>query len=181
MAARALIDAGYRRVIWTGHLEQISQLGDTHYSLAKRYEGVMSVLKDTGIDLQMCGLHYGVDEPESWPRLLNEVKKILASPDVGVICYNTSIASQWSNAALELGLRVGHDFGLVCCDSSYTTCLDWPGLSRALFDRFDMGIQAAEMMLRVLKHPEFQCVSRLITPQWHQGKTIRTIENKPLV
>ncbi len=179
MAAKALIQAGYQKLVWTGVPNQVNHLGNVHYSLAKRYEGVESVTREAGVELAHCDARHGVDEPQTWPDMLSKVKQTLSQPKVGVLAYNISCASQWTNAAMELGIRAGHDFGLSCCDSSYSTCLDWPGLSRTLFDRFDMGIQAAEMMIRILKHPEFQCVSRLITPHWHQGTTIGSAEGMP--
>lgn len=178
MAAQALVASGYRRLVWLGKPLEPNHLGNIHYSLLKRYEGAMSVIREAGVklDLEYCSAHHGVDEPESWLDLLNQAKRIFSHRDVGLLAYNTSGASQWTHAGLELGLKVGHDFGISCCDSSYFTTLDWPGLSRALFDRFDMGIQAAEMMIRLLKHPEFQCVSRLVQPQWHSGKTIGRLD-----
>ena len=89
-----------------------------------------------------------------------------------MVAYNTILATQWLAVACEVGLLPVQDYGLACCDSTFETSLSFSTLARVLFDRFDMGTQAAEMMLQILQYPKTKCPSRRIPVQWYPGSTI---------
>jgi len=73
--------------------------------------------------------------------------------------------------ASSLGLTIGRDYGLVCCDETPEVYEAWPGLCRVTNDRFEMGRQAADMMLSVLNNKTHQVASRRIPGQWIIGNT----------
>lgn len=163
-AAMALVNAGYRRLAWLGQLPRMG----FHYSLDERHRAVQAVAKRHGIELE-----YIPDGEPANPGLNRDfvarVKK-LASPDLGVVAYNTNVALNWMDAALQHGLLPKQGYGLVCCDNSYTNFQHMPSLSSVPFDRFQMGIQAAEMMLNWLESSSAPA-SKRIGVTWHEGAT----------
>ena len=74
-------------------------------------------------------------------------------------------------AAASMGLMIGRDYGLVCCDETPEVDETWPGLCRVGNDRFEMGYQAADMMLDVLNSKSHQVASRRHKGQWVIGNT----------
>ncbi|MBL4701768.1 MAG: LacI family DNA-binding transcriptional regulator, partial [Phycisphaeraceae bacterium] len=89
-----------------------------------------------------------------------------------VIAYNTELATHITHLALSMGYRVGHDFGLVCCEDSANAHDNWPGLSRVSFDRYHMGKIAADMLLNLLNRPKEQSLPSQVLPvHWLPGNT----------
>jgi LacI family transcriptional regulator len=162
LAAKALVDAGYRKIAWAGLVDRpVSE----HYSRADRLMGVRQVCDEAGIELTLLNVHSGKanDAPrdlENWLR-----------PDVGIVAYGVYQARSLASLSNTMRRTPGWDFGLVSCDGSRDIDRFWPGLSRVAFDRFEVGQVAAQMMVQILERPDEPCPSRLISNEWIAGDT----------
>ncbi|MFA7236649.1 MAG: LacI family DNA-binding transcriptional regulator [Phycisphaeraceae bacterium] len=175
MAAKALIEAGYRRLAWLG---QLVEAVDCHYSLADRYRGARAVAEEHGVVLEHIpdGLPITSQMYDDFVRRFNAA----LSPDLGIVAYNTNLALNCMDAAMLHGRLPARDFGLVCCENSHTNFFHMPSLSSVLFDRFEMGKRAAEMMLNRLRSPDAPCPSIRIPCQWRAGGTMRGTDGSSL-
>ena len=161
MAARALIDAGCDQLLWVGY----KPVPSSHYSVAKRLEGVKCAADAAVLAVKEQLLEGDCSISEDMVRGL--------TAQTGVIAYNSLMAQAVANAASLLGLCAGRDFSLVSCDSEADGLVTFPQLSRAEFDRFGMGVAAADMFLQTQSEPGRACPSRMFSSQWVPGRTIR--------
>ena len=154
---------GYRHVYWVG---MSSMNTDAHFSVLKRYEGVVSRLAEDGLKVSIQKL------PRWNPDVdVHDLLKVFKPQNI-FIAYNNEIATNLTQLAANLGFRVGKDFGLLCCEDSGYIQDNWPGLSRASFDRFELGRMAADMMLDLLPKPRNNEPKRLVQPiHWIPGNT----------
>jgi DNA-binding LacI/PurR family transcriptional regulator len=138
-----------------------------HYSFAQRLRGVEDAAREQQVRVERFYLPPGANAHAELSALLK-----LLSPDVGVIALDTYGAQKIALAASSVGLQAGYSYGLACCDDvEHSTEAHWPGLCRVSFDRYSMGAQAAEMMLRALGHTPGDCQSRLLRGSWVIGNT----------
>jgi DNA-binding LacI/PurR family transcriptional regulator len=159
-AMQALLDMGYREVLCLhGAIEATS-----HYSFAQRVEGIRRAAQQGGVEVR-----------EKTVRNRNDLSKIVAQARAGtsVIALDTYLLNALISCCAEAGVRPGHDLALACCDDDFADLPFPTPVSRVSFDRFEMGLQAAQMMLRVLESPETPCPSRLLRGQWQDGATAR--------
>jgi LacI family transcriptional regulator len=162
-ATQALINLGYKRLLVVEREREMTM----HYSFAQRLQGVEETARAHGVQLERFFLHPGEPNQESMPDLLRRL-----SPEVGVVMLDAYGAEKLALAASSIGLQSGYHYGLVCCDDQeHSTERPWPGLCRVSFDRYQMGIEAAEMMLSILQEPSQECPSRLMRGRWIPGHT----------
>lgn len=159
MAAEALIQNGCKRIVWFGY-----ELHDnSHYSLNQRLSGAQAAAQAAGIPFEMhpVDIHFVITD-----EMLGTLKD-----RTGVIAYNSLIAQAIINAAYLKQLSIGGDYALVSCDSEADGQLTFPQLSRVEFDRFAMGVAAAEMFLQTQQTPEKPCKSSILQGIWIAGQT----------
>jgi LacI family transcriptional regulator len=161
MATQALIDLGYRKLLWFG--PSIDSVSEFHYSLGDRMSGVQTTVAQHSIQLNM--LMEPRETLSAQPQRLIDWLK----PEIGVIAYSTSYARWLAHEAGSLGLQPGYDFGLVCCDDSKDLSMQWPGLCRVTFDRFQMGLEAARMVTSLIEGKP--CPSQKLRGHWQPGNT----------
>lgn len=171
MAAQAAIDRGYRRFVWFGSIPAICENPEAvHYSVTQRFEGVCSVAQQNGIPVE-SPISYKIKTPESIARAMQQVKAI-TRPDVAVIAYDKLAAVHWMTMAGHCGLTPSKDYGIACLDITHDLWRSWPTLSGVLFDRYEMGTQAAELMLSLLDNSCSAPSSRRLISSWHQGTSL---------
>jgi DNA-binding LacI/PurR family transcriptional regulator len=164
LVAKHLLNLGYQRVFWTGR-PSYHEFGD-HYSLTQRHRGLKQTLKDHGVELEYVEAPKRPDNRLCFPYMYDNL-----TPDCALVAYNTLGAHALAASANGMGKVVGHDFGLVCCDDTSEIFESWPGLSRASYDRFEMGYKAADMMLHRLRFPSSKPESCRIDSQWLAGNS----------
>ncbi len=160
MAAQALVDVGCDEIIWIGY--PLSP--HSHYSLAQRLEGARRVAQATGVKMEVHELATISDLPHFVFTRLNVHR--------GVIAYNSLMAQAFVNAATLAGYIVGRDYRLVSCDSEADGQFTFPDLSRVEFDRFSLGVEAANMFLGQQVRPPQAQRSQLLIGQWMSGRTL---------
>lgn len=162
LAARALIELGYRRLVWM----PMSCLGfPSHYSIDYRWQGLREATEERGIVPKVLEISTHA-VPKNWPMF-----EQLLQPDVGLIAYNTAVALRVAQLAAAAGRRPGPDFGLVSCDDTHFVAHSWPELCRVAFDRYSLGQKAARMMLQLLHHPDMPLPSESLQDSWMPGST----------
>jgi DNA-binding LacI/PurR family transcriptional regulator len=158
VAAQALLDLGYQELLCVyGPLTK-----GAHYSFEQRLKGIRQVATASGIELQ----EFVPSHKEHMAELLPHLR-----PDVGVIALDTYLLNGLMFFFAEAGVRPGTDFALVCCDDDFQDVPYRCAASRVSFDRFDMGRQAAQMMLQLLQSPKEPCPSRLLRGTLQPGNT----------
>lgn len=161
--ARHLLNLGYRKVLWAG---QTSSPG-SHFSLNDRYGAIASIMAENDVTFNVLDSWH---KPEQKRWIYTQLPQLL-KPDTVVVAYNVHAAQAVLVAASSMGLMIGRDYGLVCCDETPEVDETWPGLCRVANDRFEMGYQAADMMLDVLNSKTHTIPSRQIPGQWVIGNT----------
>jgi len=161
VATQALINLGYRQIVWFGPPPDSSH--EMHYSERDRRAGVEASAKKADIAVSLLVEPRGslAQQPDMLARWLR--------PEIGIVAYSTPYARWLSHAASSLNLQPGYDFGLVCCDDSHDSSAQWPGLSRVSFDRFQMGLNAARMVIDQIQGRE--CPSQMLRGHWIPGNT----------
>lgn len=91
----------------------------------------------------------------------------------GTIClclslYQAQVVRSWCE---RLGLRIGHDVAILCCDDSAQLGRLWPDLARAVFRRHELGLTAAELVISGLAGA--LPPSRLLPTSWRAGASGR--------
>jgi DNA-binding LacI/PurR family transcriptional regulator len=157
-AMQAIIDLGYREVLCLQGAIEVTP----HYSFAQRRKGVHRVAKQAGTEVR----EVVVSQRESLMEVASKLR-----PQTGVIALDTYLLNALVGCCAEAGVRPGHDFALACCDDDFQDLPYSAPISRVSFDRFEMGRQAAQMMLHLLQSPDDPCPSRLLRGTLQPGST----------
>ncbi len=159
LAAKAMIDSGYRRIIYLGP-ERSSSM---HFSVLERHEGVLETASGRSVDFDSME----ISDDKDIELLKKEIKA-----DTGFICYDTLLARKLHMMMSESGLLPPRDYGLVCCDDTHETGLVFPSLSRIGNDRYETGRLAARMLVDSIQDVK-PMTSRLIDVSFIKGNTIK--------
>jgi DNA-binding LacI/PurR family transcriptional regulator len=163
LTVQAMAALGYTKLLVVEREREVTM----HYSFAQRLRGVEEEAREQQVYLEHFYLPPGHKSHAELSDLLTRLK-----PEVGLITLDAYGAQKIALAASSVGLQAGYSYGLACCDDvEHSTEAQWPGLCRVSFDRYSMGVQAAEMMLRALGHTVGDCKSRLLRGQWVIGNT----------
>lgn len=136
---------------------------EAHFSFRERIRGIQKAAEGLPIDV----LQYSIANPA--PSFRTALKSVHKN-DL-VIALDTYAVLQLSPYLAEMGLAPGKDFRMACVDDSHLLDETWPMLTRASFNRYDIGTLAAEMLLRLLDKGEEAVPSRKIKPQVIEGET----------
>jgi DNA-binding LacI/PurR family transcriptional regulator len=146
---------------------------NSHFSQADRLHGLREAAQKHDLVIEESSFPYGQEDtcwPDLWPRL---------DPKVAVVALDVYAAVSVMTCAAFNGPRPGQEFGLATCDDSFDTAgLNVKGVSRILFHRFDMGVQAAQMMLQLINQPDVPCPSQLTAGEWVQGISTPCVKGK---
>ncbi len=141
MAVKHLIERGYKKIgAMVGY--------DTCLAFVNRYKGYEAALKEAGMPLDKARVFPGTIVRET--GYANAGKAIDAACDA---LYSSGDFSALGalECALARGLRVPEDFAIVGTANESFTALTTPSMSSVNQNPSDMGRQAAEAMLRLLK------------------------------
>ncbi|MCK6487207.1 MAG: LacI family transcriptional regulator [Planctomycetes bacterium] len=161
LAVEALAAAGFRRLVYLGS----ARPSELHYSGPERWDGAAEAAAERGLELAELpdDRYQSTRDPAVLAREL--------TPDTGVVASDIYLAQRLAYGGMRLGRCPGRDYGLACCDDARGITASWPDLARASFDRFDLGLAAAAMLLRLLDGDPAGCASQTIAPQWIAGAT----------
>lgn len=167
LCAQHMLALGYRSLVYINHPGNASEADRSAYSAIARLQGVRKVADGAGVPVAEVPFVY--DKPAGFDQMAELFSQI--TPDVAVIVGQAYHARWLNHAASAVGLNPPHDFGLCCCDDGYDVSMMWPGLSRVSFDRYGLGVAAADMMRQRLSQPDQDCPSRTVGVRWLPGNT----------
>ena len=163
MVAGKMIESGCDRLVWVGYDRPAA-----HYSHSDRLEGVARVARKARVELVRLSCCAPLIDARQEAELFSGL-----TPRTGIIAEHHHFARLVSDAARRNRLCSGFDFSLATCDLSRDRLVEWPHLSGTVVDRSQMGIRAAELLLDIIAQPDAIPASLVITPEWHEGDTIR--------
>ena len=120
-------------------------------------------------------LQYIEDDEFTIAPLLEDIKDQL-TPDVAIMAATDRVAISLLVEMASLGIRPGVDVGIAACDRTRWTQSHWPTLSCVDVQRFELGTQAADMIVSIIKSPKHTCKSKTIKWGWHEGKTLPAVK-----
>ena len=165
LAAQALVDAGYRRILWP-HWPRPTGGETGHYSSGQREQGMRSVAEANGATVEEFEFPW-LNAQGRFPDFEARLR-----PDTAVLCLDVYVVQLVTCFLAQSGLAAGRDVGLASADDETGGPTHWVNVSHVSFDRFSLGLAAAEMMLRVLGEPEAAHPSILMPGDWEEGNTI---------
>lgn len=161
LIAQKMIELGYRRLVMVGG----TRGSVPHYSHNDRFVGLQNVAGRHGASVDRVELKWAPTfDVSAFPT-------DLITPETAFVAEGTYWAHWLSHVAAGLGKTPAYDFGLACCDESSEIRRYWPGLSRATFDHYEMGLAAARMMLARLGDSASASPSQQFTSTWKAGNT----------
>lgn len=148
MAARHLVDRGYRRIGFIGGWEddKIS----TH-----RLEGVKKELERSGIALTKDLLRQGDSTCDHGYELSLRLLGAERRPDA-IICANNLLAYGCFQAMRDKNISIPKDMALLTFDDFPFSRVLRPMLSCVTIDVYDMGFQAGRHILAMIKKPNLR-------------------------
>jgi len=163
LAGAAAVTLGYGQVVMMTYPPPYR----VHFSATERFEGVRSKVEPAGRSLEV------VMEPAVGNAAERGSLAACLHDDLVIICNSIYQAQAVRSIGEEAGKIAGRDFGLICCDDAHQMDRLWPGLTRVSFDRYEMGLKAAAMMLDVLSRSLVACPSVRLPAKLILGATTR--------
>lgn len=171
LAARALINAGHRKIVHLVRPESqayASMAGMTHYSTAARVRGLHAEAAAAHVEvIPLTVRDLNGDD-------MNALESHLVS-DCGL--FVTRLSEARRVAAMGSGrfhARWGVDYSISCADDAADVEWWWPELARVRFDRIEMGRIAAEMMIAKMSANNEATRSRCLRGSFAFGATLIT-------
>lgn len=163
-----LMDLGHRRIAfmvgeegWQRYLEG----KPAHYSYAHRFETYRTIMEGQGLEIMPI---VGGD-PDACARQLRKYDATAV-----LILGNHSIAAL--EAAHRLHWRIGRDLSIASLDLDPSVPDQHLGVGGMIYDRYDAGRQAAEMVLQTLSTDGKPRTSIQIKNIFEPGRTIAPVE-----
>lgn len=156
LATEHLLERGYKDIAFMAGREEedISRL---------RLQGFHRALREHGLEWEKAPVrHTGGDFRGSVEAALNLFD---AKPPAAVVCASNLIAAGVYRAAAEKGLRIPQDMALITFDRHPHANALWPMPSLIHINVYDMGCEAAKLLLRMMKNPSLQVQSYLTLPE----------------
>ncbi|MBQ1682171.1 MULTISPECIES: LacI family DNA-binding transcriptional regulator [Agathobacter] len=110
---------------------------------------------------------YVIHTNSTWQEGYDAVRQLLAmqEPPKAIVCENNTIAVGAARALAELGIRVPEDLFFLTFDIyPYTSILD-PQPTVVDINVYDMGLQAADMIVRKIENPSLMIQSYTTLPR----------------
>ena len=148
LAASHLVKCGYTRIAFIGGR-------DYDLSSTNRLEGVRKGLEDAGIPISENFIWLGDSTLADGERMTGRLLSQSPRPD-SVICANNYLALGCVEAIHAFGLRIPDDIGVMTFDDYPFSRQTNPQLTTVDIDVRDMGAQAADLLLSVIRHPNKQ-------------------------
>jgi LacI family transcriptional regulator len=157
LAAEHLSECGYQNIAFIGgpKEDEIS---------IKRLKGFVAAMHDRGYIIKDKYLKYGFYTKESGYELAMELLQESQLPEA-IICENNLIAIGVVKALSNVGKRIPEDIALLSFDDYPFSRMIEPLLTVVDIDVYDMGNQAAEILVRKINYPSLHVQSYTTLPQ----------------
>jgi LacI family transcriptional regulator len=137
-----LMDLGHRHIafmVGEGGWQRYLEGNPSHYSYVHRFETYRDIMQGQGLPAMPI---VGYD-PDACARQLRECNAtaVLILGTHSIVLLEAAHRLQW---------RIGHELSVASLDLDSSTRDQFPGVGGMLYDRYDAGRQAAEMVLQTL-------------------------------
>lgn len=122
---------------------------------SQRLSGFLSVMEKRRMSVPGEYIKYGDASSENSFKLMNELLSCPTRPNA-VICEDNAVAFGAIRAIRQRGLTIPKDLGLICFDNYPFSEILTPMPTVVDINVHDMGMQAATLLLRKIRHPELQ-------------------------
>lgn len=147
LATRHLLSRGYRDIAFLGGT------GTDAFS-RDRISGYCRELDENGIPATKERIIQAPGTDMTQIReLVTGILQDRSRPDA-IICSSDRLALGTLRAAAKLGLRVPEELGILCFDNTVITELAEPGITSIDVDTFELGVQAARILIDRVEKPD---------------------------
>lgn len=154
-AVEHLHQLGHRRIAYAN--ARATYL--THYSVTERYETLLAAVRELGMTLAP-----GHDTPfSSGPGFLRDA--VSTGGATAVLTYDHHIGVMLVGAAYELGLRIPHDFSLICFNDVFPVSLLPPPLTAVSVSGREIGRIGADLLLNNLVNQKSSATKEIRVPE----------------
>ncbi len=157
LATTHLISRGHRRIaIITGHLSLISN--------ADRVRGWRLALRRAGLKGEKAWIGEGDGTPISGQRQMERLLALPAPPTAAFVA-NFPMTTGALQALRARGLKVPDHFEIVCLDDYDWLDLFEPKLTTVIQPNYELGLRAAELLLKRVQDPRRDPETIVLKPQ----------------
>lgn len=165
-AVMHLLENSYRRIAYIGGS------GDEDFN-RNRIKGYRKALEERGIEIEPAYIKKGEVSREGGYKMMNELLQLPDCPD-SIICSHNFISFGAMKAISEKGLKIPDDIGIVSFDNYPIAEFTEPQLTTIDIDVFDLGVQAATILMKLMKMPSSRQQQSLIsTKVVKRGSSVR--------
>ena len=148
LAAEHLCKCGFDKIAFIGGARE-----DRIFS--QRLGGFLSVMEARNLPVPEEYIKYGDASSKISFKLMNELLLCPSRPNA-VICEDNTVAFSAIRAIQQHGLKIPEDIALICFDNYPLSEILDPMPTVVDINVHDMGMQAATLLLRKIRHPELQ-------------------------
>lgn len=154
-AINHLVEKGYRKIAYIGGSQK-------DIFNRNRISGVLSALEKNGLKVSEDYIREAETTKESGYEVMRQLLRQEDAPD-SVICGDSFMAFGVIKAVKEHGLKIPEDFGIVSFDDYPIAQFVEPAITTIDIDVFDLGVQAATVLMKILKMPASRQQQSLIS------------------
>lgn len=170
ISAEYLFRQGYKKIAFLSSEEKKTFNKD-------RITGYKRALDASGSNIDEKLIISGTSSLESGFEMMNLLLNYEDKPDCA-ICSDYYIAVGALRAAKKRGLRIPEKFGIISFDDSVVAQLSDPPITTVDTDTFDLGEQAATILINAIHNKELTCRQILISTKIiERGSTKRNVPN----
>lgn len=148
IAADHLCDCGFNKIAFIGGSKE-------DRIFMQRLNGFLTVMKDRNLYVPNEFIKYGDTSSKSGFELTNELLACDSRPNA-IICEDNIVAFSTLKSINQHNLRIPQDIALICFDNYPISEFMDPIPTVVDINVHDLGMQAASLILRKIKHPELQ-------------------------
>lgn len=167
-AVKLLLQNGYERIAFLSD-------GDSDTFNMDRITGYCRALSANGLTPSEDMIVHGEAALESGIACVTELLRREPRPDA-VICSDDRLALGALRAAARMGLKVPQDFGIISFDNTAVTELAEPGITSIDVDTFELGLQAAELLINQVRSPELSLRQILLSTKIIERESTRRVK-----
>ncbi|CAN7633452.1 LacI family DNA-binding transcriptional regulator [Rhizobium sp. LjRoot30] len=150
VATRHMLERGYRRFAVVGGLDSRSRL---------RHAGYHDVMQAAGLyDPALDIVENEATSADLGCRLLRRILAHVPDAD-GAFCHNDDVALGMMFECRRLGIGVPQQFGLCGFNDLDFAAVSAPTLTSVQVPRYDLGVRAADLIIRAIDNPGFEPLS----------------------
>jgi len=154
-AAEHLLSKGYEKIAFLSS-------GENDVFNKNRITGYCRGLANRGVPVNQDYIRHCIPNADHGMKAMEELFQQQNKPNA-VICSDYNLASGALRAAKKSGFCVPRDFGVVSFDNSPVAELSEPPFTTVDIDTFDLGEQAAKILIQSIQDKEMPCRQILIS------------------